>query len=364
MFGSKRPVSVPPAFGSVPASVGRRGDSRGVLGEVGPAQRLVVGDLEVAVDTAEVAERERDAWHELLLQAERKLPVVRPHAPAIHDGSVVSGPRNGAAEVRIQVGTAFAIGGTVDQVAVGKEIVVAVGPHTIRRGGDRVRRIVRARDGNRLLLHAPAGAALDRGPACTKQVVGRRHARIDVLPVRHVLNRVEEHVPVGQPAMRAKRKRLGGRVQEVDPDTTAHRQTVQRPPVLREDPEVVVQVVLPARGRRIDVDECRRKGSVGQLIGRVPHASSGVVVVAAPEVAALQFEPDLGVVGSGHVAGRRVDRLARQAVVEIEGRGRPRGVARRLIDDGNAAGRQGSLTRTCPRPAPDRAGSCRGSHRP
>src|SRR5688572_27108172 len=68
-----------------------RRNSRRVLRVVGRAQGLVVGGPEVAVYPAEIADRHRHAWQDFLLHAERELPVVRPGAPALHDGAVITG---------------------------------------------------------------------------------------------------------------------------------------------------------------------------------------------------------------------------------------------------------------------------------
>src|SRR5574339_93589 len=120
--------------------------------------------------------------------------------------------------------------------------------------------------------------------------------------------------------MWAERKRLGRRVQEVQTDTAAHGHAVDRPAILGEDAQVVIQIVLPPRGGRVEIDERWHERAVRQLIDRVPNAAGRVVVVTAPEVAALHLEPDLGVVRARHVARRGVYGLARQPIVEVKSR--------------------------------------------
>src|SRR6185503_10441312 len=101
------------------------------------------------------------------------------------------------------------------------------------------------------------------------------------------------------------------------------------------------QVVLPPRNRRLERDQGgRARGR------RVPDAAGGVVVVTAPEVAALHLETDFGVVSAGHVARRDIEALAGQPIVEVEAGGRAvRKVAGRLLGDRDAARRQRALAR-------------------
>src|SRR5688572_13738972 len=63
-------------------------------------------------------------------------------------------------------------------------------------------------------------------------------------------------------------------------------------------------------------------------------------------MAALQFESELGVVRAGHVAGRHVERLARQTIVEIETGGRAIGKPCGLVDNRDTPWRQRSLRGT------------------
>ena len=79
--------------------IGRRRDAERV--EVGGRQVEVVGDAEVAVPAAEVADIHRDAPGDLPLHAGRELPLVGPRVPAVqHRGVVVQAGRR-LAEVRV-----------------------------------------------------------------------------------------------------------------------------------------------------------------------------------------------------------------------------------------------------------------------
>ena len=233
----------------------RHGDR--VLGEVARAERLVVGDEEVALDAAEVAERRRHARHDLLLHAGRELPVPRPHAPSVHDRRRIHRRGIGAAEVRRQPRTAFAVGHAAGQVAVRHEVatpgiahrVEAVIPGAVGLRRQRRRRVVRQRVPDGILFDAAARARLECSLAVAEQVVRCRHAWVDVLPVRHVLDGSEADVAVRQPAVRARRERLGRLVLHVDADSGAHREAVHRPTILRVDAEVVVEVVLVSGDR-------------------------------------------------------------------------------------------------------------------
>src|SRR5439155_6291461 len=96
------------------------------------------------------------------------------------------------------------------------------------------------------------------------------------------------------------------------------------PSILREDAEIVIEVVLPARERRL-YDDLERL-----VVARhVPDAARELVVVASQKMSALQLEADLRVVRSGDVARRDVERLGRQTIVEIETGRRPIGQRRR-----------------------------------
>ncbi len=67
----------------------------------------------------------------------------------------------------------------------------------------------------------------------------------------------EAEVAVGCPPVRPRRKRLSGFIQEIQANAAIQRQTVHRPPVLREDAQVVVQVILPP------LDRCLNKQCAG-----------------------------------------------------------------------------------------------------
>src|SRR5207253_8878251 len=105
-----------------------------------------------------------------------------------------------------------------------------------------------------------------------------------------------------------------------EPQPAAQRQTTERPLILREDAEVLIEVVLPPGERRL-YDDLERL-----VVARhVPDAARGLVVVAPPKVPALQLEADFGVVRSGDGARGDVERLGRQPIVEIETGRRPIG---------------------------------------
>ena len=111
------------------------------LVEVRRAEDAVVGDPEVAVDAAEVADVHRRARHDFVLHAARELPVVAALAPAVHQIRVVGVARHRLAEQRVGHRAAFAVGERALEVAVRHVVAVRVVPGPRRLGDDRVQRV-------------------------------------------------------------------------------------------------------------------------------------------------------------------------------------------------------------------------------
>src|SRR4029078_7199331 len=104
----------------------------------------------------------------LVLDARGELPVPRPHAPAGKYGWIVERGRNEVAEVDVQTGTAHVsarraeiLGGRVEEVAIGEEVAVAVGPVPAGRRLHGQTRIVGVRRPDGVLFDATARARLD-----------------------------------------------------------------------------------------------------------------------------------------------------------------------------------------------------------
>src|SRR5207249_10228516 len=66
------------------------------------------------------------------------------------------------------------------------------------------------------LFDTAADARLQRGLAVSKQVVSDRHPRIDIFPVRDVLDSSQLVPTVRQPAVRCRRKRFGALFLEIE----------------------------------------------------------------------------------------------------------------------------------------------------
>ena len=96
--------------------------------EVRGTDRAVVGDREVLIRAPEIGGIERRAREQLALHARRELPVREALVPAAQEIGIVNGAGARAAERRVRHRAAFAIGQRADQIAVGDEVAVGVGP--------------------------------------------------------------------------------------------------------------------------------------------------------------------------------------------------------------------------------------------
>ena len=232
-----------------------------------------------------------------------EIPVVGPHAPALGNAGIVVGVERALAEVQIRplpadVATARrqVLQRRVQQIAVGHEIPVAVGPRP--RGGrrdpiDRVERRVGAGGARRLQILAEGH--LDRRLPVARQIVGRADPRGDVLEAgsgcRRKRDRDRNELLRADLLFRIRARRV------VEPDAALQRQPAERRLVLRID-----------RRRRRVVDDEKRVAGHRQL---VRHAVAEPVlqplVVGEAESPGVVERPpvaDLHAVGAGDV-GRR-----------------------------------------------------------
>src|SRR6185369_10063936 len=103
--------------------------------EIAGGDRTIVGDAEVAVPAAEVADIDADSRRQLMLDTLGELPVVGTCVPALKRGRVIRGAGNDLAEPEVAddaTGVPAArtqiLRQRVDQVAVRREVVVGIGP--------------------------------------------------------------------------------------------------------------------------------------------------------------------------------------------------------------------------------------------
>src|SRR4029453_11211841 len=107
------------------------------LCEVLRPDQQIVGHLEVLPDATEVAHVERDAWDDLALHADRKLPVGRTMAPAGRQILVIQIDWADGAERQIRDRPADirteAVLLWIQQIALRNEVAVAIGPRPVHR---------------------------------------------------------------------------------------------------------------------------------------------------------------------------------------------------------------------------------------
>ncbi len=285
--------------------------------EVARSDREIVGGREVLEPPLEVANLDRDARHQLLLNRRAELPVSRTDAPPVEQRGVDGrgGSRRGAERRRAR-GGAFAVGGIVGQVALRDVIPVArrsrppcsiVGP---RAGGRR--RDARDRVGDRVVVvqvagrvHVLADVDLHRRLAVAEDVVGHAAARRDVLVVdarrfRERQRRRQEGLAVNHGWTNRLCRRVAPRIVETECALQRHPThrplvlTVQRrvpdPIRLCEDPEA-----LGERGRPAAVERVRQVQIVAEVLDVFHQVAADI--------------PELHRVGAGHVRRGRAPRV-------------------------------------------------------
>src|SRR5262249_20645710 len=183
------------------------------------------------------------------------IPGVRPDTGAAKDVVRPVGRELVAAERHVAHGAALAILGRVRQVSVGRVSSVDGAPgaghavdrcrHGVVRGGD-----VAGVDAEWIT----ADEHLQRRSAGTEQVVAGAKPRIPVFPLRNLVDRRE--VADGHPGAGWQVLLRHRRVEVVETQTVIERQPPHGPLVLHVDPEVRLQRLLLAEGRRnlLDLD--------------------------------------------------------------------------------------------------------------
>ena len=305
--------------------VHRRGDAVGVVvvrrhqDVVGqpdlarPERAVARSAREVPAGVVVVPDAHRQPLAELLLHLPGHVPVVVALSPAAQDiGVPPHGIRVLLAEVRVVDRAALPVGAEVPQVAIRHVVAVGVVPGPVREEDRRVDRVVRRRHVRARLPDIAPHRELDRGPPVPEQVVGGPEARAEVPPRRHVAPGREVHgreprvaerharpgPRVGRPRERLRRHVA---VHGVEARAEVQRQPVDRPLILRVDPDLVDAVLL----------ERRR----GMLPDPQRHAvAEPVLGVRGPEEEVvprqvLVEEPRLEVVRSGDVRERPASRV-------------------------------------------------------
>ena len=214
---------------------------------VGRSGRPVVGHEEIAEPAAIVANLDRRARQHFLLNRPTHLPIPRPNAPPLHHRGVDGRERERVPEVLIAPRAAFRLRHRIHQIAVGHEVVVQVVPGAVRLHLKPRRRAAVPAVERRVpedvvglvggRLQVLAGAELQRGLAVAEQVVGRAHARRDVLVAAHAVGPGEGDR--GRTPQRRHRRSVAlsrvEAVRVVEAQRPLHRQPPGGPLILRED---------------------------------------------------------------------------------------------------------------------------------
>ncbi len=223
--------------------------------EVGRRHREVIRGDEALEPAADVAHFDRDARQDFLLHRDTERPVGRPRAPALEDGRVDRVAEHALAEVRVRERAAHVsarraqvlrVG--IQEVAVGREVAVVVGPVSRDVRDDARRRVGDAviRRGDRR-LEILADVALDRRLAVPEHVPRRGHARREILVAVDAgrLGIDERRRQERRRAFLLFRRPAPG---AVEAHAALQRDAVDRPLSLREQrivahPEIVLEVV-------------------------------------------------------------------------------------------------------------------------
>ena len=269
---------------------------------IGRDDVAVVGGGVVPLHAVEVRHVERDARHQLVRDAGRDLPVVPADAPALDDTGVIRGRHDQLSERApershlVDLRDAIAVGrkgGARRVVGAGHE--VGVEPGAVRVVDRRVEGVHGARESHGRRRHVPAERRLQRGLAVAEEIVRNAEPRPDVLPARHVLDRVE--LPWADEPAAGRFLLLDLVVQVIEAHAGVDREPLHRPGILRVQAEVGHQTLL--RDIRRGTHSHRERRAV---------ADGDRHVVVGPDVALggpfHQVEPELHVVRTGHVGDR------------------------------------------------------------
>ena len=181
-----------------------------------------------------VAAEHRQARQQLMLEPDGRLDVVFAAEPG----------RRRSAGRDAEIGVAA----RADLVVLCDVVAVEIAP--VARLAHRRERIVPLRPAAGPRQHVFADARLHRRLRVAEQIVDRADARRHVVPVRHVGDvglAERRHEPAGGAAAS-----LGLRVEVVVAEAGAEREPLQRPHVLRVDPEIGVDVLEVPRRRVVD----------------------------------------------------------------------------------------------------------------
>src|SRR4029450_9016438 len=163
---------------------------------------LVTRSRQIAEPPSCVSSERGYSWHDLALDADLSLPVVRPHVPTVnHRGVVVGGARRDLSKCRVLDGSAIyltrtlGIRGGIEQVAIVVWVVIAVVDHSDRRGPSSsdvvhagLHRVGGACNFVGRADHVAAYAALHCCLPITEHIPHHTESGIGLLPVRHFLD--------------------------------------------------------------------------------------------------------------------------------------------------------------------------------
>ena len=232
------------------AAVFRRRDAVRVV--AGRGNGLVIGREVPAVPRAEIADVQRQTLRQLVLERDRRLPVVELLVEAGQRIGSVARRQPRPPEVLIRPRAALPVGRRVQLIAIGNEVAGSrianaerrVVPRPVRGEREQIRR-VRRRDTDD--VRVAAERPFQRGLAVAKEIVGAAETRAEIPPMRDVLRGGNPSLRHEEPGGRDERR--ARHVDVVVAQSQIHRETAKRPLILRVD-----------RGIERGLLEVRRRG--------------------------------------------------------------------------------------------------------
>ena len=222
--------------------MGVRGPGDAIRGEVGGTERLVVGHHEVPIPGAEIRDAQREARTQLVLERGRALPVVAAMSEARERIGAQPCLIGRQAELGVRERPAFSVRRGKHEIAVGNEVGVRIGPGAVGAVHLLIRRVPELREVRSDERHVSTERHLGRGLSVAEQVIRCTKPWTQVLVVRQVLRlrvRSRGHEDPG----RSRLLRIPG-VEVVEASAEIERDPLQRPLVLRIQPEVDHPVVV------------------------------------------------------------------------------------------------------------------------